>query len=1200
MPAISNIYSEKIFAQHPIATWSLDDSVDYVSLITNANRSLAAATWTITGGTATSYTPTSAPLGNTTTKLISTGGTGSITSILNTGTFTTTTSSFCIGFYLYINSLNITSVDIGYKIGSSSPIVATYYPSAYQDWVFISNTFFASVTGAKVYIKINYSGTATDNEFWINGLTIGHLSEEFNKYSLGIQPASLESINGSPSHLSSQLAYPTLDYGNNQYKAYYFADNEKVFARTSSTPLAMGSDKATSFTYETSSTVLDASSYYHYPISMLFPAFGFLSDIGRNKEYTFEFWMKLNYEKWSPPDINGIIKTKILGQASDTSLSGKNGLYVSGNSLILQFGNKIDTHYVGHWNRPMLIQITYSKNFLKLFVNGEEALVLSLESSDLDSLNYTSVSGIDYIGIGSELHQIQIDSVSVYPYQFSNTQAKVNFINGLGTKIPEEINSRYNSSTVVIDYPKANYSNNYNYPEIGKWKHGIMSNFVENNNALSSPKYDLPEFVTTYTSATATEIAKTLITQNETANSYNEFSLYPIGETGETNYLKFKSLNILNEQVKGFHAILKAPSIATEKVIFKFINENNYLKITTQNDNIYYKYSNDNGVTETTITDATTTISRDANNVFFVGMDIDKFNTTYPDANLNSLLFSNPNNVQVYFNNDDKTVLSKTYYEWIVRIAFDNKRNLKNFSSQINSNGTFIPLPTVDWLYKYDNLSSYTLMFYAGIGFDISTACYWQDYVPLNLLGKKVNAASETFVYALDTIQYNIDYTKNATVQTDKFAYGSGLKTYITFQDTESSTGPNLDLSSFVTTVFLNSNNTVVPGSGTGWKTTKYEVNDRTIIYLPEEMQHLLSGATDFTKYAIVVHLDINLPTSIINPLKIKYLQFASKALNDVTSFKNSLGTKTGTKIIPYTASTYNEAGYLIDKQSSSYLNLTPQSGIKMVGDFAINRGFYVSINENAESDYTLSGMQIFLNYQFPFTKNTSTSNYLEYPTLGTIFSIETRTKTIDFIMEALDTSPTLSSSLIKSNSQRVRLYTTTNYSYTSNIIDENMYFYWNGELVKEAIITLNEWGILGINFIEPLDFNSYTGKLIVKSPISVDNISFYSSSLSKTLNYKIERPWFNLLNPIISNNTASAQYTWNSWNNALYAWQDLIKMGNKSNPTISLSKIFDIYAGVAKTNISNNESTSGLTITGKHGEILLGLTKQSTIYATT
>jgi len=1187
MPAISNIYSEKIFAQHPIATWSLDDSVDYISLITDANRSLAAATWTITGGTATSYTPTSAPLGSTTTKLISTGGTGSITSISETATFTNSTTSFCIGFYLYVGSLNITSVEIGYKIGSSSPVFATYYPSVYEDWAFISHTFFASVTSAKVYIKINYSGTAVDNEFWINGLTVGHLSEEFNQYSLGIQTTSLTTLS-SITGFTTQKGYETKNYGNNQYSAYYLSDDKKIFARGSTTPLAMGSDKSISFSYETSGTT-------YQPASMLFPAFGFLNQKGKNKEYTFEFWMKLNYQKWTLPDQDGISRNKILGLASEKD---GNGLYVSNNSIILQLGDKVGYHYVGYWNRPMLLQITYSKNFIKLFVNGEDAISLSLESTDLDTLT-TESSLTDWIGIGSEYQQIQIDSVSIYPYQFSNTQALVNFVSGIGTRVPEDINSQYDSSTVTVDYTKANYSNDYNYPETGKWKHGLLSNFVEKNNALSSPTYSLPNFVFTET----TFSKNTLETENSALPpTYNEFKLKPIS-TYDKTYIRFDSLNVLNEAVKGIHAILMAASSATEKLIFRFTNKNtnNYLNITTQNNNIYYKYSNDAGITETTLSAATTTITRDADDVFFVGIDIDKFTTTYPDANLNSTLFSNQDDVIVYFGGDENTGNTYFYEESVVRVSFDNERNLNNFASQINANGTFIALPAISWLSKYDNLSSYSLMFNTDLGFDVGSACYWQDYIPLTLLAKKVLDGSSNQVYNLSFLQYNIDYTKNilssGTGTSFSISDGSGLNNYITFQDITASTGPNLDLSSFATTVALDSKNTITPSGA--WSTTKYEINDRTIIYLPPSI--------DFTEYAIVVHLDIHLPTSIVNPVQIKYLQFASQALNTGTSLKNKIGTKTGTEITPYY---YDGANYdytetnpfLIDKQSSSYLNLTPQSGIKLVGDFTDDRGFYVSINENATADYTLSGMQMFINYQFPFTKDTAPNpdNYLEYPTFGTIFSIETRTKTINFVMEALDTSPTLSSSLIASNSQRVKLYTTTNYSYSSAIIDENVYFYWNGELVKEATMTLNEWGILGISFIEPLDFDSYTGKLVVKSPTSIDNISFYSLSQSRILNSKKARPWFNLLNPIIANNTASAQYTWNTWNNASATWLDLNTMGNKSNLPVSLSQIYDTYAGVSKTNISNNESTSGLTITGKHGEVLVGLIKQSSIYSAT
>jgi hypothetical protein len=1179
------MYSEKIFAQHPIATWSLDDSVDYISLITNANRSLSSG-WTISDGTATNLTtPSTAPFpSSTTTKLLSTSGSGSITAT-NVSTFTNSTTSFCIGFYLYVGSLNITSVDIGYQIASNTPVVATYYPSVYQDWVFISQTFFASVASAKVYIKINYSGSATDNEFWINGLTVGHMSEEFNKYSLGIQTTSLTTLS-SITGFTSQKGYETKDYGNNQHSAYYLSDDKKIFARASSIPLAMGSDKAIAFSYETSGAT-------YQPCSMLFPAFGFLNQKGKNKEYTFEFWMKLNYQKWTLPDQDGISRTKILGLASEKS---GNGLYVSNNSIILQLGDKIGYHYVGYWNRPMLLQITYSKNFIKLFVNGEDAISLSLDETDLDTLA-TAVPETDWIGIGSEYQQIQIDSVSIYPYQFSNTQALVNFVSGIGTRIPEDINSQYDSTTVAIDYTKANYSNDYNYPETGKWKNGLLSNFIEKNNALSSPTYSLPNFVFTDTTFSKNTL--------ETANSAlpptgNEFKLKPVAAYDKT-YIKFDSLNVLNESVKGVHAILQAPSSATEKLIFKFINKNtnNYLKITTQSNSVYYKYSNDGGITETTISGATTSISR-LSNVFFVGIDIDKFTTTYPNANLNTSLFSNQDDVIVYFGGDEDTTNTYFYEESIVRISFDNKRNLTNFTSQINANGTFIALPAVSWVSKYDRLSSYSLMFNKDLGFDIGAACYWQDYIPLTLLAKNVLDGSGNQVYNLSFLQYNIDYTKNilssGTGTSFSISDGSGLNNYITFQDITASTGPNLDLSSFATTVALNANNTIVP-SAIGLSTTKYEINDRTIIYLP--------SGIDFTEYAIVVHLDIHLPTSILNPVEIKYLQFASQALNTGTSLKNTLGSKTGTTITPYY---YNGAAYdytepnpfLIDKQTSPYLNLTPQSGIKLVGDLPDSpedRGFYISINEKASPNYTLSGMQMFINYQFPFTKNTSTSNYLEYPTLGVIFSIETTTRVIDFVMEALDKTPTLSGSSIASNSQRVRLYANSYYQYLSDMINENMYFYWNGELVKEATMTLNEWGILGIVFVEPLDFDSNPGKLIVKPSLSIDNISFYSLSQSRILNSKKARTWRDVINPAISDNVSNVQYDWSVWSSSV-TWEELTKMADKANVPISLSQIYDVYAGVSKTNISNNESTSGLTITGKHGEVLVGLTKQSNIYA--
>ena len=41
----SNLYAEKIFSEHPISLWSLDETVDYMSLITEQERDLSE--WTV-------------------------------------------------------------------------------------------------------------------------------------------------------------------------------------------------------------------------------------------------------------------------------------------------------------------------------------------------------------------------------------------------------------------------------------------------------------------------------------------------------------------------------------------------------------------------------------------------------------------------------------------------------------------------------------------------------------------------------------------------------------------------------------------------------------------------------------------------------------------------------------------------------------------------------------------------------------------------------------------------------------------------------------------------------------------------------------------------------------------------------------------------------------------------------------------------
>jgi hypothetical protein len=56
MSTPSNLYAEKVFAEHPTGLWALDDKADYVSLISEADRDLSnSLKWTVTGGTVSVY-----------------------------------------------------------------------------------------------------------------------------------------------------------------------------------------------------------------------------------------------------------------------------------------------------------------------------------------------------------------------------------------------------------------------------------------------------------------------------------------------------------------------------------------------------------------------------------------------------------------------------------------------------------------------------------------------------------------------------------------------------------------------------------------------------------------------------------------------------------------------------------------------------------------------------------------------------------------------------------------------------------------------------------------------------------------------------------------------------------------------------------------------------------------------------------------
>ena len=113
----SNLYAEKIYAEHPLVLWALDDQSDYISLITESQRNIQTQ-WTTTGGTSVVSTIEDEPFPDSiTTRLqgsVPVGATGSITCIssdlVNFDDLNSELATFSVGSYFYSNSAYIKSV----------------------------------------------------------------------------------------------------------------------------------------------------------------------------------------------------------------------------------------------------------------------------------------------------------------------------------------------------------------------------------------------------------------------------------------------------------------------------------------------------------------------------------------------------------------------------------------------------------------------------------------------------------------------------------------------------------------------------------------------------------------------------------------------------------------------------------------------------------------------------------------------------------------------------------------------------------------------------------------------------------------------------------------------------------------------------------------------------------------------------------
>jgi hypothetical protein len=219
----------------------------------------------------------------------------------------------------------------------------------------------------------------------------------------------------------------------------------------------------------------------------------------------------------------------------------------------------------------MLLDFKLKNNTAELLINGESVISLSYTTSELSlpSRLNSSNDSQDWIGFYTytDVSPIEIDCIAIYTYDVPSIVAKRRFVYGQGVEFPEGINQAYSGSSVYIDYPFADYTNNYSYPNIGKWQQGKVDNLSIANNVLSTPDYELPEIYLANSDILSLYADNLSISEQET-DVFFSFRPNPTWDN-QHGYLLFSDLNLLRERIKSFYGTFKIKQLSDiDQVLF--------------------------------------------------------------------------------------------------------------------------------------------------------------------------------------------------------------------------------------------------------------------------------------------------------------------------------------------------------------------------------------------------------------------------------------------------------------------------------------------------------------------------------------------------------------------------------------------------------------------------------------------------------
>jgi hypothetical protein len=1218
MSSPSNLYAEKVFSEHPIALWALDDKADFVSFINEQDRGLFnSLEWTIINGTATNPSGISDEpfIDSAVSRVTGTSSESSITCLKKEGfpvlQMGEELETFSIGVYVYPETPLVNGFEIGYEYTDPDTLetiseLKSFSSNIFNRWIFISETFSIPDTteGIRLVLKMKYDSTeeVASYPFLINGLSFGQWSENFSTSSLG---SDLEDLTTKNIALSLSHGIRASAYGLQELSGYYVANNNFLFAKNSGVPLVYGASSVTRLSPNPDGP------------SLIVPGLGFLNEVGQYKEYTVEMWVRLN--------SNTTQNKRIFGP-----IASNDGLYVDGPFLTLKVGDKFSSHFVGEWFRPMLINVRVLNNSASLMINGEEVLLLDINTESLELPKEFDEFGRsqDWLGFYAyeDVDPIEIDCVAIYPYSVPAIVAKRRWVYGQGVEFPENINTAYSGTSVFIDYPFANYANNYSYPDMGRWAQGVQENISVDNNTLSSPAYSLPEIV--FSNSPGRDWDQDC---REVQDGLKPFvTLRPSSEWANSEgHIIFPSLNAITQDPKAVYGVFKFLDVfEEEQVLFQFVNEltENYLTVSLVGKEIQYKLKF--GTQESLI--YTTSNEYVAGEEFSAGFDIKRF-AEFIGGNLLTF-FGDKDRIRLYVGGNKD--LANTFVGNIYKVGICSQRNLDKVYNAFTAEG-LIPYENIfdsfgDISYEdtslYDIFDDFGDEFYEGEDLD-GGAYNTTEWVSDVDGGFHDNVGSGVIlptpdIEPLDGGSYDTEswptitdggfYDLDSKLSLDSHVASYTLVPRIIFDKlildiaTDSYWEDYLPLTyfaKFVTDINgdsyydldfiqLNVNYPAVTKT-VELDGVEYYDTSSALVKTYVTFQYLQSPNAPFksftrtrllpadgivipdssifnTRYEVVDNSIIYLPPNInFNDLEmVVHVELQSKGiLNQPVKIKKlQLASQSFNETTPNPVGTRFGAKMFPYKKYGLYFSYKERNPI------SIYKGStpYLYLTKNSgiqlrgpDETGVVRGISIPVNetratnYRVIAAQMAILQNQGLFPEQPKeIFELEGRVDHIKFFM--VSSQP---------DRKRARIYAV---NANTGRAESGIVFYVNGNAAKNPMISVDEWVMLGISFPQSIDFRNHQGALRINGPVLVNNVSYFQSTSLQEVQVTVSRPWLR----VKSTTEDPLDRPWDYWLSA-FTWNDVLVISSASFLGLDASNIYKAYTGTNKIIVDDTKVDS-------------------------